>query len=150
MKQNPSNTLRDYLRTVSVIGDEDDSDQSMVSLMTMHASKGLEFKVVFLSGIEDHIIPSSRALEEDSRNIDEERRLFYVAITRSREKLFINYSDTRRDKEGKEKTTLPSRFLEEIPNNLLENEEKTPEETLKDNINSAKAFLEMMKNRNKK
>ena len=118
--------------------------------MTMHASKGLEFKVVFLAGIEDHIIPSARALEEDNRNIDEERRLFYVAITRAREKLYINYSDTRRDREGKEKTTLPSRFLEEIPNTLFQNEGKTPEETLKDNISSAKAFLEMLKNKNKK
>ncbi len=150
LKQHPGTTLNDYLRSVSIIGDEDDDDKSMVSLMTMHASKGLEFKVVFLAGIEDHIIPSSRALEEDFRNIDEERRLFYVAITRAREKLFINYSDTRRDREGKEKTTLPSRFLEEIPNTLFQNEEKSPEETRKDNIKDAKAFLEMLKNRNKK
>ena len=150
LKEHKDATLRDYLRSVSIIGDENDDDKSMVSLMTMHASKGLEFKVVFLAGIEDHIIPSARALEEDNRNIDEERRLFYVAITRAREKLYINYSDTRRDREGKEKTTLPSRFLEEIPNTLFQNEEKTPEETLKDNISSAKAFLEMLKNKNKK
>ena len=150
LKEHKDATLRDYLRSVSIIGDENDDDKSMVSLMTMHASKGLEFKVVFLAGIEDHIIPSARALEEDERNIDEERRLFYVAITRAREKLYINYSDTRRDREGKEKTTLPSRFLEEIPNTLFQNEEKTPEETLKDNISSAKAFLEMLKNKNKK
>ena len=150
MKEHPGTTLRDYLRSVSIIGDDSKDDELKISLMTMHASKGLEFKIVFLAGIEDHIIPSARALEEDSRNIDEERRLFYVAITRAREKLYINYSDTRRDREGKEKTTLPSRFLEEIPNTLFQNEEKTPEETLKDNISSAKAFLEMLKNKNKK
>ena len=149
IKEHPGTTLRDYLRSVSIIGDDSKDDELKISLMTMHASKGLEFKIVFLAGIEDHIIPSARALEEDSRNIDEERRLFYVAITRAKEKLFINYADTRRDREGKEKIVLPSRFLEEIPNTLFKNEEKTKEETLQDNINSAKSFLEMLKNRNK-
>lgn len=149
IKEHPGTTLRDYLRSVSIIGDDSKDDELKISLMTMHASKGLEFKIVFLAGIEDHIIPSARALEEDSRNIDEERRLFYVAITRAKEKLFINYADTRRDREGKEKMVLPSRFLEEIPNTLFKNEEKTKEETLQDNINSAKSFLEMLKNRNK-
>ena len=148
IKEHPGTTLRDYLRSVSIIGDDSKDDELKISLMTMHASKGLEFKIVFLAGIEDHIIPSARALEEDSRNIDEERRLFYVAITRAKEKLFINYADTRRDREGKEKIVLPSRFLEEIPNTLFKNEEKTKEETLQDNINSAKSFLEMLKNRN--
>ena len=149
IKEHPGTSLRDYLRSVSIIGDDSKDDELKISLMTMHASKGLEFKIVFLAGIEDHIIPSARALEEDSRNIDEERRLFYVAITRAKEKLFINYADTRRDREGKEKIVLPSRFLEEIPNTLFKNEEKTKEETLQDNINSAKSFLEMLKNRNK-
>ena len=149
IKEHLGTTLRDYLRSVSIIGDDSKDDELKISLMTMHASKGLEFKIVFLAGIEDHIIPSARALEEDSRNIDEERRLFYVAITRAKEKLFINYADTRRDREGKEKIVLPSRFLEEIPNTLFKNEEKTKEETLQDNINSAKSFLEMLKNRNK-
>ena len=149
IKEHPGTTLRDYLRSVSIIGDDSKDDELKISLMTMHASKGLEFKIGFLAGIEDHIIPSARALEEDSRNIDEERRLFYVAITRAKEKLFINYADTRRDREGKEKIVLPSRFLEEIPNTLFKNEEKTKEETLQDNINSAKSFLEMLKNRNK-
>ena len=149
IKEHPGTTLRDYLRSVSIIGDDSKDDELKISLMTMHASKGLEFKIVFLAGIEDHIIPSARALEEDSRNIDEERRLFYVAITRAKEKLFINYADTRRDREGKEKIVLPSRFLEEIPNTLFKNEEKTKEEILQDNINSAKSFLEMLKNRNK-
>ena len=149
IKEHPGTTLRDYLRSVSIIGDDSKDDELKISLMTMHASKGLEFKIVFLAGIEDHIIPSARALEEDSRNIDDERRLFYVAITRAKEKLFINYADTRRDREGKEKIVLPSRFLEEIPNTLFKNEEKTKEETLQDNINSAKSFLEMLKNKNK-
>ena len=117
--------------------------------MTMHASKGLEFKVVFLSGIEDNIIPSARALEENMRNIDEERRLFYVAITRAKEKLFINYALTRRDREGKEKSVLPSRFIEEIPTALLQSEEKSKEQMLQDNVAKGRQFLEMLKNRDK-
>ncbi len=147
---NPDKGLRDYLNSVSIIGKEnEDNDSSSLSLMTMHASKGLEFKVVFLAGIEDNIIPSKRALEEDLKNIDEERRLFYVAITRAKEKLYINYSETRPDYEGKEKAALPSRFLEEIPNSLFKNEIKSPEETKKNDIESGKKFLEMLSKMNK-
>ena len=149
IKENPEQGLRDYLRSVSILGDEKDDDESSVNLMTMHASKGLEFKVVFLSGIEDNIIPSARALEENMRNIDEERRLFYVAITRAKEKLFINYALTRRDREGKEKSVLPSRFIEEIPTALLQSEEKTKEQMLQDNVAKGRQFLEMLKNRDK-
>ena len=109
--------------------------------MTMHASKGLEFSIVYLAGIEDDIIPSQRALEENPRNIDEERRLFYVAITRARKKLVINYSDTRLGRDGTEKNVIPSRFLEEIPAELFKNEEKSPEEKKKDQIALLKQFL---------
>ena len=68
--------LGDFLEEISLIADvsQHTEDGNEITLMTIHSAKGLEFKVVFLSGIEDHIIPSSRALEEDSRNIDEERR----------------------------------------------------------------------------
>ncbi|MBQ0072095.1 MAG: UvrD-helicase domain-containing protein [Spirochaetales bacterium] len=148
-RKNPDKGLRDYLHSVAILGDEKEDDASKVNLMTMHASKGLEFKVVYLAGIEDNIIPSARALEENPLNIDEERRLFYVAITRAREKLVINYCDTRTDHEGKEKLVLPSRFLEEIPKELFKNEEKSPEETKKSNIESGKAFLEMLRNKSK-
>ena len=149
IKEHPDQSLRDYLWSVSINGDEKNEDKSTVSLMTMHASKGLEFNVVFLAGIEDNIIPSSRALEEDPNNIDEERRLFYVAITRAREKLFINYSDVRKDREGKEKTVLPSRFLEEIPNQLFKEEEKTQEEVRMESYKSGQALLEMLRKSNK-
>ena len=98
------------------------------------------------TGIEDDIIPSSRALEENARNIDEERRLFYVAITRARERLIINYADTRISRDGEEKLVLPSRFLEEIPKELFKNEEKTPEEIKKDQLEKLREMLE----RNKK
>ncbi len=148
---NPDKKLNDYLRSVSIIGGENNEDtQSAVNLMTMHASKGLEFKVVFLAGIEDNIIPSKRALEENSENIDEERRLFYVAITRAEEKLYVNYADARLDYEGKLKSALPSRFIEEIPQALFKEEKKSPEEEKKSSLESARNLIEMLKNMNKK
>lgn len=148
---NPDKKLNDYLRSVSIIGSENNEDtQSAVNLMTMHASKGLEFKVVFLAGIEDNIIPSKRTLEENSDNIDEERRLFYVAITRAEEKLYVNYADARLDYEGKLKSALPSRFIEEIPQTLFKEEKKSPEEEKKSSLESARNLIEMLKNMNKK
>ncbi len=144
-KSNPDKNLRDYLHSVSIMGKENNNEESRaVNLMTMHASKGLEFNCVFLAGIEDNIIPSKRALEENADNIDEERRLFYVAITRAKKKLYINYADARTDFEGKLKSALPSRFIEEIPQVLFKNEEKTPEEQLKNDIDSAKELLKML------
>lgn len=149
---NEGKSLRDYLNTVSIIGNEDEEDSgNKVNLMTMHASKGLEFKVVFLAGIEDNIIPSKRALEENIKNIDEERRLFYVAITRAKKHLYVSYAETRQDFEGKLKKTLPSRFIEEIPSNLFKNNDISPEEAKRISIEKGKAFLEMLqKNINKK
>ena len=151
--QNKDKTLLDYLHSVSVIGnDEKNDDDTAVNLMTMHASKGLEFKVVFLAGVEDNIIPSKRALEEDERNIDEERRLFYVAITRAREKLYINSADARQDYEGKMKSALPSRFIDEIPQSLfaVKEEKKSEEEQQKDALKSASDLLEMLKNKGRR
>ena len=142
LELNPDSALKDYLNAVSIIGDEKEDDGKKVNLMTMHASKGLEFRIVHLAGIEDDVIPSARALEENAKNIDEERRLFYVAITRAREKLIINYADTRISREGEEKLLIPSRFLEEIPSDLFKNEEKSPEELRKEQIERMKALLE--------
>lgn len=148
---NPDKSLRDYLHSVSIIGNDDKGENTTsVNLMTMHASKGLEFKVVFLAGIEDNIIPSKRALEENERNIDEERRLFYVAITRARVKLYIDYADSRIDFEGKLKSALPSRFIEEIPSALYKEKEKSPEEVKKSQIESAKDLIAMLRGMSKK
>lgn len=142
LELNPDSALKDYLNAVSIIGDEKEDDGKKVNLMTIHASKGLEFRIVFLAGIEDDIIPSARALEENQANIDEERRLFYVAITRARERLYINYADTRISRDGEEKLVLPSRFLEEIPKELFKNEEKSPEEIKKNQLEELRAMLE--------
>lgn len=129
-KNNPDATLRDYLNIMSLDNrDTEDKDEGKVNLMTMHASKGLEFDTVYLAGVEDNIIPSSRALEEDPRNIDEERRLFYVAITRARKELNISYCEKRKDRMGEAHLVLPSRFLEEIPESLLTQSEAEIETT---------------------
>lgn len=133
-KSNPDATLRDYLNIMSIDSrDTEDKDEGKVNLMTMHASKGLEFDTVYLAGVEDNIIPSSRALEENPRNIDEERRLFYVAITRARKELNISYCEKRKDRMGESHLVLPSRFLEEIPEALLTQSE-TEIETTDDKI----------------
>lgn len=129
-KNNPDATLRDYLNIMSLDNrDTEDKDEGKVNLMTMHASKGLEFDTVYLAGVEDNIIPSSRALEEDPKNIDEERRLFYVAITRARKELNISYCEKRKDRMGEAHLVLPSRFLEEIPESLLTQSEAEIETT---------------------
>ena len=95
-----------------------------VNLMTIHAAKGLEFPVVFISGAEDGLIPHERSLSEDETNIEEERRLFYVAITRARDKLFIS-SCKKRKKMQSVVECEPSRFLSEIPTELVESRELT-------------------------
>jgi len=113
-------TVYDYLNKITLVtrDDADEDEEGKLNLMTIHASKGLEFQVVFLPGVEDHIIPHARAMDENPDNIEEERRLFYVAITRAREKLFITSCRNRRImREVTE--TIPSRFLEEIPKELI-------------------------------
>ena len=142
----PEASIRDYINAVSVLGDENNDKDNKVNLMTMHASKGLEFKEVFLAGIEDNIIPSSRSLEENPANIDEERRLFYVAITRARQKLIINYAEERTNREGEAKMAIPSRFLKEIPHELIADEEKSKEEEKKASISAAHDFLNRIRN----
>mgnify|MGYP000930443032 FL=1 len=94
--------------------------------MTIHASKGLEFPVVFIAGCEDGLIPHARSLEDGDGGIEEERRLFYVAITRARDKLFIS-SCRRRRKMQTVVECAPSPFLDEIPQNLVEYHEAPQE-----------------------
>jgi len=88
-----------------------------VQLMTLHSAKGLEFPIVFLAGMEDGLFPSARSLEESGR-LEEERRLAYVGITRARQKLVLSYAESRRI-HGQENYNVPSRFLREIPRELL-------------------------------
>lgn len=137
--------LFQYLNRITLMSRDDlDDEQSRgkVNLMTIHASKGLEFPVVFIAGCEEGLIPHQRSLEENEGNIEEERRLFYVAITRAQEKLILSSCQKRR-KQGVLIDCEPSRFLDEIPENLVEYH--NPEEP----VSGEKAknlFEDMLKN----
>jgi len=110
---NPTATLDEYLNQVTLSSDLDEMDESdYVTLATIHAVKGLEFPVVFIGGLEDGIIPSSR-LSEDGRSEEEERRLMYVAITRAKERLYLTRSKSRY-LYGHRDLTRPSRFIAEL------------------------------------
>ncbi|WP_020613933.1 ATP-dependent helicase [Sediminispirochaeta bajacaliforniensis] len=118
---NDEPNIYNYLNRITLITRDDDQEENndMVNLMTVHASKGLEFEIVFLAGVEDTIMPHARSLEEDPDNIEEERRLFYVAITRAKQKLYLTSCKTRRVSREVIDSS-PSRFLEEIPDRLIE------------------------------
>jgi DNA helicase-2/ATP-dependent DNA helicase PcrA len=126
-------TLYPYLNRISLItrnddGAGDEGGRGKVNLMTIHASKGLEFPVVFIAGAEEGIIPHERSLEEEGGDIEEERRLFYVAITRARDKLFIS-SCLKRRRLQNTVDCAPSPFLAEIPPHLIAyHEEEKPVE----------------------
>lgn len=117
-------SLEDFLEEISLIADisEHRDDSDAVTLMTMHSAKGLEFKVVFLVGMEDGIFPHQNAFFE-SQGLEEERRLCYVAITRAKERLYISNAK-RRMLYGKDVVNPPSRFIKEIDEDLLEVENK--------------------------
>ena len=120
----PDSGLYAYLNRISLITSADDgpgeeAGLGKVNLMTIHASKGLEFPVVFIAGAEDGIIPHARSMEEGEGNLEEERRLFYVAITRARDKLYIT-SCLKRRKAQSVGDSAPSPFLAEIPAHLIE------------------------------
>ncbi|MBQ8384066.1 MAG: UvrD-helicase domain-containing protein [Spirochaetaceae bacterium] len=115
-------SLFSYLNRITLLSRDDMEDDTLkgkVNLMTIHASKGLEFPVVFIAGAEDGIIPHARSIEESEENIEEERRLFYVAITRAQHKLYIS-ACRRRKKMQSVVEAEPSRFLDEIPPELVE------------------------------
>lgn len=132
---NPS--LFNYLNRITLMSrdnGDDENDKGKVNLMTIHASKGLEFPVVFIAGTEEGLIPHQRSVDENSGNVEEERRLFYVAITRAREKLIISSCQKRRKMQAIIECE-PSRFLDEIPQNLVEYHEpqkEVPQEMAKD------------------
>lgn len=132
---NPS--LFNYLNRITLMSrdnGDDENDKGKVNLMTIHASKGLEFPVVFIAGAEEGLIPHQRSVDENGGNVEEERRLFYVAITRAREKLLISSCQKRRKMQAIVECE-PSRFLDEIPANLVEYHEpqkEASEEKMKD------------------
>ncbi len=121
---NPDGTLADFLEQVSLVADADqipdpDGDGGgVVTLMTLHTAKGLEFPVVFLTGLEDGVFPHMRALG-DPKELEEERRLAYVGITRARRRLYLSRAVVRAAW-GAPSYNPPSRFLDEVPEELLE------------------------------
>lgn len=126
-KETGTVNLEDFLEDISIVADSSEHEtlDNAVTLMTMHAAKGLEFKVVFLIGMEEGIMPHSMSLNEESE-LEEERRLCYVGITRAKERLYITNAK-RRMLFGNTSMNPPSRFIAEIDGNLIEKEESKPE-----------------------
>jgi DNA helicase-2/ATP-dependent DNA helicase PcrA len=118
----PEDALATYLEQVSLISDVDtmeDDSRGRVTLITLHSAKGLEFPIVFITGVEDGLLPISRAIEvswSDPMPLEEERRLFYVGITRAQDLLFITYA-ARRLAYGSFQPGMPSRFLASLLDN---------------------------------
>lgn len=117
---NPTGTVEDFLEQVALVNDVDsfEQEESKVTLMTLHAAKGLEFPIVFLCGLEEGLFPHSRTLM-NPEEIEEERRLAYVGITRAEKELFISNATTR-TVFGRTSAYLPSRFIDEIPSELID------------------------------
>ena len=119
--RDPKASLSRFLEDVSLQTDIDhwnDSD-NRVTMMTVHSSKGLEFPVVFIAGMDDGLFPLSRSID-DKKELEEERRLFYVALTRAEERVYILYATNRRRMGAETVNGLPSRFINEIPEDSLE------------------------------
>lgn len=133
----PEGGLRAFLEDISLVSEADDRDEDskQVTLMTLHAAKGLEYPVVFIPGLEEELLPHVRALmsegeqgiDESDPGIEEERRLFYVGMTRAEQRLIITWA-SRRNHFGQISFRRPSRFLDEIPPELLEGHAAEEEE----------------------
>jgi DNA helicase-2/ATP-dependent DNA helicase PcrA len=119
-RNNPEGTVVDFLTEVALVADSDDLDDQAgtVSLMTLHTAKGLEFDTVFLTGVEEDLIPHRISAGEPG-GPQEERRLFYVGITRARKRLYLSLAMTRAQF-GEVSAAMPSRFLQEIPAGLID------------------------------
>ena len=142
--ENKDDILSEFLQQVALVSDIDSMDEQTnnVTLMTLHAAKGLEFPTVFIAGMDEGIFPSQRTLQSPSE-IEEERRLMYVGITRAKEKLYL-ISSKRRQTWGEYRYYNPSRFIEEIPKNLVESfETETSNEnysTFRSAVSKAKSY----------
>jgi DNA helicase-2/ATP-dependent DNA helicase PcrA len=119
-----SETIAPYLERVALVADVDSLDadeRGRVTLITLHSAKGLEFPVVFVAGVEEGLLPISRAVESEHLNpeeLEEERRLFYVGMTRAKRLLYLTYASSRATY-GRFGYSVPSRFLQSIPDHLL-------------------------------
>ena len=118
-------SLADFLEQIALISDADDrsDDEGLITLMTLHNAKGLEYPIVFMIGCEEGVFPHSRALDEGG--LEEERRLCYVGITRAQRDLYLTYARTR-NVFGARNFGAPSRFIGEIPDELTDREQQQP------------------------
>src|SRR5213083_2660838 len=118
-------SLSNFLQEISLFADQDAmrGEQSLVTLMTLHNAKGLEFRAVFMIGMEEGIFPHARSVEEGS--LEEERRLCYVGMTRAKERLTMTHA-MRRSLYGRSDANLPSRFLDELPGHGVDRERLAP------------------------
>ncbi len=125
VQQTEEPSLSGFLQEISLYSDQDalGEEQSNVTLMTIHNAKGLEFRAVFVVGVEEEIFPSARSIEE--QGVEEERRLFYVGLTRAEEKLTLTHASSRL-LWGRTTSHLPSRFLDELPDRHVERERLRP------------------------
>ena len=127
--ESPTEGILNFLADAALQSDQDEmrDEKNAVRLMTAHASKGLEFDIVFIAGLEDGLFPARRASRSEAggphQNEDgeEERRLFYVALTRARKKMFLSYAETR-TLFGNRQVNIPSKFIFDIPETLVEEE----------------------------
>jgi DNA helicase-2/ATP-dependent DNA helicase PcrA len=134
MGEGAERNLYTYLQFVALLTADDKENESetpKVQLMTIHQAKGLEFHTVFVTGLEDGILPHQRSIDNETeanevQGIEEERRLLYVALTRAKAKLYLTLSRTRKNR-GLITDATPSRFLDELPTELLEWESTTAE-----------------------
>jgi len=117
-------SLGEFLQQIALLADADgrQDDEGLVTLMTMHNAKGLEFPIVFMIGMEDGTFPHSRSIEES--NLEEERRLAYVGLTRAMRDLTLTYARRRSAFGGASGPSLRSRFIDEVPRELTDQEDK--------------------------
>lgn len=133
--------LEDFLDEISLVADveEHKEDKDVITLMTIHSAKGLEFKVVFVVGLEEGIMPHSMSLEENGE--EEERRLMYVAITRAKERLYLTNAK-RRMLYGQTQSNPPSRFIDEINKALIDKIEDEQEKETQSLFNKDSSYLD--------
>jgi DNA helicase-2/ATP-dependent DNA helicase PcrA len=146
-KAAPSPSLRGFLETVSLDsrteeGNHEETPDDLVALMTVHSAKGLEFDHVYVVGMEEGLFPHRRSVTDDGDTIDEERRLFYVAVTRARHTLTLSYA-RERTRHGHTMETEPSRFLAEVPAKLTDFSETSEDDQASPEV--ARAYIDEMK-----
>ena len=141
----PELLLRDFLTDVALVADVDELDEQVeaVTLLTLHSAKGLEYPVVFITGLEDGMLPHSRSLDDSPQAVAEERRLLYVGMTRAKERLYLSYAFLRHWY-GNSEPSQPSRFLADLPPEVLGQSPQRKRATPKDQHWSAPGWAQAL------